>query len=68
MGDTTVKYHSLNKPLIGDVGSVDNGEIWEDERCIYLEGYAIISIEYYDKLIAFKPPTMMVRFKSLFVK
>ena len=62
-----MKYHSMNKKIIGSVGEVKGG-MWEDKDCIYLEGYAIIRIEYYDKLIAFDPPTILERIKGWFVK
>ena len=52
----------------GDIGTADNGKIDLDKDCIYLEGYTIIPTSYYEKLIAFEPPTLMERFKSLFIK
>lgn len=67
MGDTTVKYQSVNKRIVGNVGEVTEG-VYEDERCIYIEGYAIIPLDYYDKLIAFEPPTILERIKGWFVK
>tara|TARA_R110000822_G_scaffold15369_21_gene53052 strand:- start:10088 stop:10315 length:228 start_codon:yes stop_codon:yes gene_type:complete len=66
-GNNAVKYQSVNKRIIGSVGEV-KGEVWEYKDCIYIEGYAIIPIEYYDKLIAFEPPTLIERVRGWFVK